>query len=78
MQNNLREVDDKNLRKGDGLTPLALAANNVHLEVFKFISEIVAVKNPKAIDENCQIIYINTAEMSILGLIWTRFNNLWK
>ena len=78
MQNNPRGVDDKNPAKDDGLTPLALAANNGHLEEIKFISEKVSVKTPKTNDEHCQIIHTNTAEISILGLIWTRFKNLWK
>ena len=71
-------MDDKNPAKDDGLTPLALAANNGHLKEIKSICEKVLVKTPRTNDEHCQIIYTNTAEISILGLIWTAIKNLWK
>ena len=78
----LEGVDDKNPVTNDGLTPLDLAATNKHLEVFKFILEKMSVKIPKTNNEVAtqrgQHSCTNTAEKRIFGLIWERFENLWK
>ena len=88
----LEEVDNKNPTMNQRWTPLHLAADNGHLEVFKFINEKVLVKNPKTIDGftpqelavgYCKRFIATTQGNShhhgnILSLIWTRIKNLWK
>ena len=76
----LEEGDDKNSVTNLGWTPLHFAANNGHLEVFKFIFEKVTAKYPKTngecIPQHCQL--INTADKNITGMIWTKFKMFWK
>ena len=68
------------------LTPLHLAAQYGHLEIFNLISENVMVKNPKTNDgvtpqellaEYLQS-FISKANISTSSLIWTWLKNLWK
>ena len=74
----LEEVDDKNPVANDGLTPLYLAATNKHLEIFNIIYENVSTINSKKNEEYCHLIHTNIAEISLLGLMWSRLKNLWK
>ena len=79
-------MTEKNPATNNGSTPLHLAAGNGHLEIFELISKNVTVKNPKRNDgvtpqkllaEYCQRC-ISKAKISIIGLVWRWFKNLWK